>query len=89
MTNCEHCADDNGGYSIPSIVPATARVAVCDCEISGDRCDCRLTPLCRSCAASVAEWKGEMWAEEHAYRTSGDFDGPYFADTMSGGCIEL
>lgn len=43
------------------------------------------TPVCRSCADDYAAWE----CEQNAIYYEEGYDGPHYADTMSGGCVLL
>lgn len=43
----------------------------------------------RVCATCNAEYEDEVWDWKHQSYAIEGYDGPQFADTMSGGCIQL
>jgi len=45
--------------------------------------------VCMTCADDYARWEWEEFLDRESEVNGYAYDGPYFADTMSGGCIEL
>jgi hypothetical protein len=43
----------------------------------------------RVCSTCNAEYEDEVWDWKHQSYAIEGYDGPQFADTMSGGCIQL
>lgn len=51
--------------------------------------ECGKRKVCYTCAKDYREWEAEQDRAERAQADAYLYDGPYFADTMSGGCIQL